>query len=60
MNTTISIDEKTRELLKFFGSKGQTYDEILLELIEIAKKHKFYNKQKWILKNEKFYNADSL
>lgn len=60
MTTTIAINEKTRTLLQFLGHKGETYDEIIQRLVEIAKMHEFYQKQKWILENEKFYDVDSL
>jgi len=60
MNTTINIDATTREKLKKFGTKGETYDEILLNLMEVAKIHNFLEEQKWILKNEKFSSVDDL
>ena len=60
MNTTINIDATTREKLKKFGNKGETYDEILLNLMEVAKIHNFLEEQKWILKNEKFSSVDDL
>ncbi len=34
--TTISLRKETKELLRRFGSKGQTYDEVIRELIEKA------------------------
>ena len=33
-NTTISIDEETRDELKQHGVKGDTYDDILNKLME--------------------------
>ena len=33
-NTTISIDEETRDELKQYGVKGDTYDDILNKLME--------------------------
>lgn len=33
--TTIQIEKKTREILRSAGRKGQTYDEIILELVEL-------------------------
>ena len=35
--TTVRIDEKTREMLKEAGRKGQTYDEIIRELLEMRR-----------------------
>lgn len=34
--TTISINEETREELKQYGVKGDTYDDILTKLMEKA------------------------
>src|SRR5207249_5576036 len=34
--TTISLRKETKELLRRFGSKGQTYDAVIRELIEKA------------------------
>lgn len=34
VRTTIVVDTNTREKLKKFGSKGETYEEIILKLIE--------------------------
>ncbi|PIU63654.1 hypothetical protein COS83_00110 [archaeon CG07_land_8_20_14_0_80_38_8] len=60
MTTTIAVNEKTRELLQIFGHKGETYDSILHRLMEIAKMYQFYEQQKTVLKNEKFYEVGSL
>lgn len=35
--TTIQISTETREQLKYLGKKGETYDEIIKKLIELAK-----------------------
>jgi len=37
MNTTISISKETREKIKEFGQKGETYDDILERLYASAK-----------------------
>lgn len=37
MNTTISISQEIREQIKEFGTKGETYDEILERLLINAK-----------------------
>jgi hypothetical protein len=60
MNTTISISEETREMLKMYGKKEETYDKILIKLMELAKRQMFYDEQAFILKNEKFYNVDDI
>ena len=37
-NTTIAITKEIQEGIKEFGSKGETYSEIIARLIESAKK----------------------
>ena len=37
MNTTISISKETRDKIRELGSKGQSYDEIVLNLYKSAK-----------------------
>jgi hypothetical protein len=37
MNTTIAISVDLRDQIKEFGSKGETYDEILARLLNAAK-----------------------
>lgn len=36
MTTTIAISEAVREQIKEYGHKGETYDQILVRLIEAA------------------------
>ena len=54
IQTTIAISKSVREELKTLGQKGETYDEVLSELITLAKQHQFYTRQLYILKNERF------
>ena len=35
--TTIQIKKTTRDALKLYGTKGSTYDDVILGLIRIAK-----------------------
>ena len=37
-NTTIAISNEIKEKIKEFGAKGETYSEIIVRLIESAKK----------------------
>ena len=37
MNTTIAISDDIRDEIKEFGSKGETYDQILRKLLASAK-----------------------
>jgi predicted CopG family antitoxin len=55
--TTIAINVETKEQLKALGNKGQTYDELIEELIGIAKRSAFFEKQKNILATERFVKA---
>jgi hypothetical protein len=34
--TTIQLEEKTRDRLKGFGKKGESYDDIVIRLMDIA------------------------
>lgn len=59
-STTISLQKETKELLRKMGSKGQTYDEVIRDLIEKAwiKEHD----ARWnrILDEEEFIPLDFL
>ncbi|MFO7837717.1 MAG: hypothetical protein R6V83_13825 [Candidatus Thorarchaeota archaeon] len=52
--TTISLSEETRDLLKGYGRKGETYDEIIRRLLKIAEQIEFAQEQKRILGKEEF------
>lgn len=52
--TTIQISRETRDELRKQGFKGETYDEILHKLIELAKHEMFLERQKRILETEEF------
>ena len=58
--TTIPLNKSTRDLLKKFGKKGETYDEVLRRLIEIAEQVEFFKKQKRILDEEEFISIDQV
>ncbi len=36
MNTTISISEDTRDAIKEFGAKGETYNDILKRFVAVV------------------------
>ena len=38
MKTTVIVNTKTRDLLKQIGTKGQTYDQIIAELLALKTK----------------------
>jgi hypothetical protein len=52
--TTIPLSKETRDLLKKYGRKGETYDELLRRLLEMAEQLKFAERQKSILAEEEF------
>ncbi len=58
--TTIQLSKKTRERIKQFGSKDETYDLILSKLMEMAKKQLFFDRQNQILKTEEFVPLDKI
>ena len=58
--TTIQISKETREKLKKVGRKGQTYDEIIENLLEISKKAIFFNELDRIADTEGFVPLDNL
>ena len=37
MVSTMAVSEKVKEEIKSFGVKGETYDDILRRLVEVAK-----------------------
>ncbi|MHA1746827.1 MAG: DUF7557 family protein [Promethearchaeota archaeon] len=58
--TTIPLKKKTRDQLKKFGQKGETYDTVINKLMTIAEQREFYLKQKWILEEEEFIPIDEI
>ncbi len=54
------VKEETREELKNFGMKNETYDDIINKLIKTTDKRIFFSEQKRILETEKFTNIDDL
>lgn len=58
--TTIPLKKNTRDKLKKFGQKGETYDSVLNKLISIAEQHEFYLKQKSNLDEEEFTLIDAI
>jgi hypothetical protein len=58
--TTIPLKKKTRDQLKKFGRKGETYDAVIKKLMTIAEQHEFYIEQKRILDEEEFLSIDEI
>jgi hypothetical protein len=58
--TTIQIGKQTREKLKHFGTKDETYDDIVNKLIEIATMYALHEDMKRILKDEEFVSLGKI
>ena len=58
--TTIPLSKETRDLLKRFGQKGETYDDLIRRLLEIAEQMEFAQRQKRILAEEEFVPLDQV
>jgi hypothetical protein len=58
--TTIPLSKETRDLLKRFGRKGETYDELVRRLLAIAEEVEFGERQKRILSEEEFIPLDKV
>ncbi len=50
--TTIAIKPETKKVLDSIGSKGESYDDIINELLEVYVQ--FLKRQEDILENDKF------
>ena len=50
--TTIQVESKVRNLLRSFGRKGETYNDIILKLIERARYVEFMRESYIILDTE--------
>ena len=58
--TTIPLSKETRDLLKKFGQKGETYDALIRRLLDMAEQIEFARKQKRILAEEEFVPIDQV
>lgn len=58
--TTIPLSKETRDLLKRYGKKGETYDELIRRLLEVAEQVEFARRQKRILEEEEFVPLDQV
>jgi hypothetical protein len=50
----IPLSKETRDLLKKFGQKGETHDDMIRRLLEITEHIQFAERQKRILAEEEF------
>jgi hypothetical protein len=59
--TTIPVANETRDRLRSFGKKGETYDQILRRLMSLAEYEGFMEKQYERLKDKQaFLSLDEL
>jgi len=59
--TTIPVSRGTRDKLKSLGLKGETYDEIIAHLMEVARYEEFMERQYALLKEkDKFVPLDAI
>ncbi|MDI6888338.1 MAG: hypothetical protein QMC78_01405 [Methanocellales archaeon] len=58
--TTIQITKDTREELREFGKKGETYEEIIRRLMENARKIAFFEEIDRIVETEEFTPLDEI
>ena len=58
--TTLAVRPPTRDRLRGFGAKGESYDDILRRLMDIAEESAFFRRQVRILKESKFHSLDEV
>lgn len=60
MATTISLDPETKEMLRDFGRKGETYDDILQRLLEEVGWKRLDERWNRILEEDEFIPLEDL
>ncbi len=60
ITTTIALRKETKEMLRRLGSKDQTYDEVIRDLIERASIKNLDTRWNRILEDEEFIPLDAL
>lgn len=59
--TTIPVDKETRDRLKIFGLKGETYDDIINRLMEQVEYEEFMERQyRRLEEKDKFIPLDEI
>ena len=58
--TTIQVTRATRDRLRELGRKGETYDQVLSRLIEMARRTAFFMDLDRILETEEFVPIDQV
>jgi hypothetical protein len=57
MTTTIPVEKETRDRLRSFGRKGETYDQVLRRLMTLAEYEEFMMRQYERLKEKSAFVA---
>jgi hypothetical protein len=61
MTTTIPVEKETRDRLRSFGRKGETYDQVLRRLMTLAEYEEFMMRQYERLKDKNaFVSLDEI
>ena len=61
MTTTIALSESTRDKLKTYGRKGETYDQIVRNMMEIVDRELYMREiNRRLGEKEKFVPLDEL
>ena len=58
--TTIQISKETRDELREFGKKGETYEMVIHKLMDAARKVAFFEEIDHILETEEFVPLDEI
>lgn len=58
--TTIRVSKETREELREFGRKDETYDQLIRRLIDAARKVQFFEELDRIVETEEFVPLDEV
>ncbi len=58
--TTIRVSTETREELRRFGRKDETYDELIQRLLDAARKLSFFQELDRIVETEEFVPLDKV
>jgi hypothetical protein len=58
--TTIQISKATRDHLRNLGRKGETYDQLVNRLIEMARMASFFDDVERILETEEFVPLEEI
>jgi len=58
--TTLPVRKHTRDRLRAFGMKGESYDDILQRLLKIAEESAFWDRQVRILKESRFHPIEEV